>query len=327
VSLRVSFFVAAAVLLLAVPLATLAQQPQRIPRIGFLSLQSLKTDSRLPAFIAGMRERGYVEGQTITIEWRSADGDATRLAAYAEELVRLKVELIVAAQPQAIEAARRVTGTIPIVFAVAQDPVASGYAKSLARPGGSITGVSLVTPDIAPKQVELLKIVLPNLARVAVLVNRTNTGSPVQVKAIQETANRVDVAVQVYYASTREEVEQALAAAGREGAQALILSGDSFFFQVRAVIAEAAMRHRLPTMFVQREHVVAGGMISYGPSVSENYRRSAYYVERILKGAKASELPIEQPTKIELVINLKTAKALGIAMSQSFLLRADELIQ
>lgn len=316
-----------AVLLLTIPLAALSQTAQRTPRIGFLSLQSLKTDSRLPAFIAGMRERGYVEGQTVAIEWRFADGDTARLPAYAEELVRLKVELIVAAQPQAIEAARRASGTIPIVFAVAQDPVASGYAASLARPGGSITGVSLVSPDIAPKQVELLKIILPNLSRIAVLANRTNTGSPVQIKAIQETARKIDVAVQIHYAGTKEEVEQVFATASRERAQAVIVTGDSFLFQLRAPIAEFALRHRLPTMYIQREHAVAGGMISYGPSVGENYRRSAYYVERILKGAKPSELPIEQPTKIELVINLKTAKALGIGMSQSFLLRADELVQ
>lgn len=316
-----------AVLLLTIPLAALSQTAQRMPRIGFLSLQSLKTDSRLPAFIDGMRERGYVEGATVAIEWRSADGDSARLPAYAEELVRLKVELIVAAQPQAIEAARRASATVPIVFAVAQDPVASGYAKSLARPGGNITGVSLVAPDIAPKQVELLKIMLPNLSRLALLVNRTNTGSPVQIKAIQEAARKIDVAVQVHYAGTREEVEQMFATASRERAQAVIVTGDSFLFQLRSPIAEFALRHRLPTMFVQREHTVAGGMISYGPSVGENYRRSAYYVERILKGAKPSELPIEQPTKIELVINLKTAKTLGITLDQSFLLRADEVIQ
>ena len=308
-------------------LAADAQPGGRVPRIGFLNLLSQESDTRVPAFITGLRELGYVDGKTVAIEWRSAKGDTDRLPALAEELVRLRVDLIVAVQTQAIDAARRATKTIPIVFAATQDPVASGFAKTLSRPGGNITGITSLSAEMASKQIELLKALVPKLARVAILANPTNFASRPIRADIQKTAVAMGIVVASVSAAVPAEIEPAIGAAGAAKADALIVLGDSFLVQMRVPIAEAALKRRLPTIFVPRDHVFAGGLMSYGPNFSENYRRTAFFIDRILKGTKPGDLPIEQPSKFELVLNLKTAKALGITVPYSMLVRVDEVVR
>jgi putative tryptophan/tyrosine transport system substrate-binding protein len=309
----------------ALPGVVLAQRG--LPKIGFLNLISRDADSRVPAFLEGMRELGYVEDKTVVIEWRSADGNVQRLTPLAEGLVRDNVDVIVAVQTQAIEAARRATRRIPIVFAATQDPVGSGFARTLARPGGNITGISSLSADMASKQVELVKLALPHCSRVAVLVNPTNSASAAVAQAIENAATKIDLRALRLTAASAEELEAAAAAAAAAKSDAMIVLGDSFFVQSRFVIARAAIRYRLPTIFVPREHVMAGGLMSYGPSIAGNYRRVAVFVDRILKGAKPGELPIEQPVQFDLIINLKTAALLGLALPQSLLVRANEVIR
>jgi putative ABC transport system substrate-binding protein len=303
-------------------------QEKKLPRIGFLSLISLDKDPRLAAFLTGMREFGYVDGKTVSIEWRSAGGNDARLPALAEELVRTNVRLIVAVQPQAVEAARRATASIPIVFAVGQDPVGMGFAKTLSRPGGNITGTSSMVTEQAPKQVEIVRTVLPRCKRIALLLNPTNPGgSAVLRKSFQTAAAKAGLALIALEAAGPAELEAALKEAKAQRVDALIIAADAYFLQAGATIAQHALANRLPTMFVQRDQTYAGGMMSYGHAARENYHRAAYYVDRILKGANPGDLPIEQPTKFELVVNLKTAKALGVKIPKEILARADEVIQ
>jgi putative ABC transport system substrate-binding protein len=295
--------------------------------IGFLTLASIETDPRPGRFRAGLRELGYVEDQTIAIEWRSAQGNAARLADLAQDLLRLKIELIVAAQTQAIQAAQRATSSVPIVFLATHDPVGSGFAKSLARPGGNLTGLSNNVADIAEKQLEMLALAVPHGKRVAVLLNPTNAGTALLRSAIEHSARRIDRQILPFEARSRDEIPRALVGAKRQHADALIVQADGAFFQSRTAIAELALENTLPTLFTQPEHAAAGGLLSYGPNVGEHYHRAAYYVDRILKGTRPSDLPIEQPTTFEMVLNLKTAKALRLTFPQSLLLRADRLIE
>lgn len=317
---------------LAVGAACLAGLPrayaQRVPRIGFLTLLRLESDSRIPGFVAELRALGWVEGKTLSILWRPAGGDVRRLAADAEELVREKVEVIVGIQPQAVDAARRATATIPIVFGVAQDPVGMGYAKTLSRPGGNITGHSSMVADIGAKELELLRRALPRCARVAVVLNPTNSRAlgPVR-RSVEAAARDFGVKLQFLEASREADIDRAFSAAAADRAEAVFVTPDAFFFQHRQAIARIALTHRLPTIFVQREHVEAGGMLSYGPDTGEQYRQVAHYVDRILRGAKPAELPIEQPSKFELLINMKTAKALGVAIAPSLRVLADRVIE
>ena len=303
-------------------------QRDRPPRVGFLSLISTESDSRVPSFIQGLKEFGYVDGRNIAIEWRSADGVADRLPALAKELVSRRVDIIVAIQPQAVNAARAATKEIPILFAAAQDPVGMGLAQSLSKPGGNITGRSGMATDILAKQLELMQRVLPRLSSVAVLLNPTNpAGSRVVRKTFEEAAGEAKIAILVLEARNTDELRVAFSRAREAKVQAVIAGPDSFFVQSRAEMADAALANRLPTMFLQREHALAGGMMSYGPSIADNYRRMGYYIDRILKGSRPGDLPIEQPTKLELVVNLKTAKALGLEMPSAVLMRADEVIR
>jgi putative ABC transport system substrate-binding protein len=312
---------------LGVPPSAAGQPPpHRLRRIGFITLASL-TDPRIEAFRKGMRELGYVEGESILIDWRSADGSAARLSALADGIVRLKPALIVAAQTQAISATKRATSVIPIVFVATPDPVSSGFVNTLSRPGGNLTGLSTSAVDIGSKQIEILKLALPKCSRVAFLANPTNNASVVVRKVIATTALEMKLQVISLDAQDLGEIERALPEARHAGADAAIFAVDGFFIQVRSQIAELALRHRLPTMFTQREHAMAGGMLSYGPSLSAQYHRAAYYVDRILKGAKVADLPVEQPSVFELVVNLKTAKELGITIPRSLLLRADHVIE
>jgi putative ABC transport system substrate-binding protein len=327
---RRTFLAGTGALLLAVPLAAEAQPAGKVYRIGFLSPAS-PSDPRVQRFLAafrnGLGELGYVEGQTIAIESRWAAGKYERLPGLAAELVRLKMEVIVTAAVPAIRAAKEATSTIPIIMAVVVDPVATGLVASLARPGGNITGLSLMTPELVGKQLEMLKEVVPKASRVAVLWNPANPGNAPQLRAAEVAARTLGVRLQPLEARGPREIDSAFAAMSKEGASAVVVLVDVVFIDQRTRIADLAATRRLPSVYGLPEYVEAGGLMAYGPSYIANYRRAAVYVDKILKGAKPGDLPIEQPTKFELVINLKTAKALGLTIPPSLLQRADELIQ
>lgn len=316
---------------LTAPLGSFAQQPDKFRRIGFLAARSRPAPSSpdvyYDAFVKGMRDLGYVEGTNLVIEWRYADGKFDRLAGLAAELVRMKPELIVTHSTPATQALQRATSSIPIVVASMGDPLVAGITTSLARPGGNVTGLSLVSPDVYPKQLELLKAVLPKLTRVAALANPGNPIGPVFLKRIQAVAPQLGLTILPVEARTPEEIERGFAAMRRERAGAVVISADTFFIEQHHQIAELVARDRLPSMFYHREPVIAGGLMSYGQNLAEYFRRAATYVHKILKGTKPGDLPIEQPIKIHLAINLKTAKALGIKVSKEMQFRADELIE
>ncbi len=316
--------------LLAAPLAAEAQQAASLPRIGFLAPASL-SDPRVPpyirAFQEGLRELGYVEGRNIAIEFRWAEGQYERLPGLAAELVRLNVNIIVAAGPNAIQAAKQATATIPIVMAAVGDPVGTGFVASLARPGGNITGVSNMLPDLVGKQLELLKEVLPTVSRVALLGNPANPANASLERQAQDAARTLGVRLQPLWARDLREIDSAFTATKMERADALIVLTDTMLINHRARVIDHAGQRRLPAVFGVSQFVEAGGLLAYGPSFADGYRRAAPYVARILKGAKPADLPIEQPRKFELVINLKTAKALGLKIPPSLLQRADQVIE
>ncbi len=316
---------------LAAPLASFAQQESKVRRIGFLAVRSRSTPSNpdvfYNAFTQGMRELGYVEGKNLLIEWRFADGKYERLPGLAAELVRMQVEIIATHSPPATQALQRATSTIPIVFVAVNDPVGSGVVANLARPGGNVTGLSLMAVDVSPKHLELLKTMMPRLSRVAVLVNFGNAGHPAILKSVQAAAQQVGIKVLPVDARAPDEIERGFATMTRERAEAVIVAGDAFFVGQQRQIAELAVKNRMPSMFSYREGVEAGGLMSYGQDLADFYRRAATYVDKILKGAKPGELPIEQPTRIHLAINRKTATALGLTIPQELLLRADEVIE
>jgi putative ABC transport system substrate-binding protein len=311
----------------AAPLASQAQQAVKVSRIGFLSPRSSSDVGRLAAFRQGLRELGYVEGQNIAIESRWAEGTYDRLPGLADELVRLKVDVIVTYAAPAIQAAKRATGTIPIVMAGAIDPVASGLVTSVARPGGNITGLSLIAPDLVGKQLAILKEVVPMVSRVALLGNPANTGTAPQLQNAQDAARALAMRLQLLEARGPSEIDSAFAAMIKERAGAVIVLVDGMLADHRTRIADLAAKSRLPAVYGLSDHPEAGGLMAYGPSVSDRFRRAATYVDKILKGAKPAELPVEQPTKFELVLNLTTAKALGLTIPPSLLARADQVIE
>ena len=323
------FLVAVVVLLAAAgPLPSLAQQQGRVWRVGFLSSVSASSSSQnTEAFIKGMRELGYVEGKNLAIEWRFADGHLERLPALAADLVQLKVDVIVAAASSSISAAQQATTTIPIVMATTGDPVGSGFVKSLRTPGGKITGLSSMSGDLGPKLFELLHSAVPELHRVAVLVTSTSTTYREILEGVQHAAQRAGVRVLVFESSSPAAVEDAFSRMGKENVNAVIVGPSSFVSQQRRQIAELALRYRMPSMFGNQAIVQAGGLMSYGYKVTDNYQRAATYVDRLFKGAKAGDMPVEQPTMLELVVNLKTANAIGLTIPQAIMLRADEVIQ
>jgi putative ABC transport system substrate-binding protein len=310
----------------AAPLAAEAQEPGKVPRVGFLGPRN-RADAApyLDAFLIGLREIGWVEGKNIFIEYRWAEGRSERLPDLAAELVRLKVDVILAGPTSAAVAAKNATSTIPIVTTAAGDP-AVGLVASLARPGGNVTGLSFsVEMATFGKGLELLKETVPKVRRVAVLSNPAN---PAHALAIKEVAARsVGVQLQLLVARGPSEIDSAFAAMARERAGALLVMADSTFGFHRTRLRDLAAKGRLPAMYGLREHPEVGGLMSYGADNRDNFRRAATYVDKILKGAKPADLPIEQPTKFELVINLKTAKALGLTIPQSLLGRADEVIR
>ena len=299
-------------------------------RVGFLALPKRPEpfqSSRFGAFAQGMRDLGYIEGRNLVIEWRFADNDVGRLAALATVLVNLKVDLIVASGTPVISAAQKATTTIPIVMPTSNDPVGSGFVASLGRPGGNTTGLSNLSSDISPKIVEVLLSAAPKVSRVAILVNprnSSNAANAINLQIALQGGGRIGLPVE---ASTAEDIGGGFIKMKEQNADAIVVAPDAVFVEQRERIADLAIKHRLPSMFSFREHVEAGGLMSYGQHLGDSYRRAATYVDRIFKGAKPGELPIEQSTKLELVINLRTAKVLGLEAPPMLLARADEVIE
>jgi ABC-type uncharacterized transport system substrate-binding protein len=316
--------------LLAAPLAARAQQAAKIARIGFLALNLAPSLHLREAFRQGLRDLGYVEGRSLVIEYRDAEGKPERLPALAAELVALKVDVILASgEPHAL-AAKQATKTIPIVFTVAADPVASGLVTSLARPGGNVTGLSSVAPELVGKRLELLKQAVPGVSRVAVLWQPGGADERTEKDLLKEAevvARTLGVRLQFVEARGPADFDRAFSDMTRARAGALTVLGSSMFVNERKRLVGLAAKHRLPAVYTSRESVDAGGLMAYGANFADLFRRAATYVDKILKGAEPADLPVEQPTKFELVINLKAAKALGLTIPPSLLGRADEVIQ
>jgi len=308
------------------PLIARAQQARKVARIGYLSIRSpISVDD---AFFQGLHELGWIEGQNIVIERRFSAGNVDRLKDFAAELVQLNVDLVAAVASQATHAIKDATASIPVVFVNAGDPVGQGFVKSLAHPGGNITGLSFdATPDITAKQVQLLIEAVPRTSRVAVLWNPTSPFLRTYWNVAQASAPALRVSVQSLEFQHLDQLESAFEAMTRERTDGVIVLSDSFATFHRARLAELAARHRLPVIYGHRQYVEAGGLMSYGPSLTDVFRRAPSYVDKILKGTKPAELPVQQPTNFELVINLKTAKALGLVVPPTLVARADEVIE
>jgi putative tryptophan/tyrosine transport system substrate-binding protein len=326
---RRTFLAGAGAVLVAAPLAAEEQPAGKVQRIGYLTAGSVTANPRvLEAFRQGLRELGWVEGQNIVIEYRSAEGRFDRLPELAAELVRLKVDVVVAAPTPAALAAKHTTGMVPIVGVSLTDPVGLGLIASLARPGGNVTGVSYsVGTDIFGKDLELLKEAVPTVRRVAILSNPDGPSQPLTIRNIKAAAQSLGLQLQLVEARGPGDFDGAFAAMARERVGALLVVTDPVFIPHRARLVNLAAKNGLPSIFTQKADVEAGGLMSYGPDFADMYRRAATYVDKILKGAKPGDLPVEQPTKFELVINLKTAKALGLAIPPSLLARADQVIE
>ena len=310
--------------LVASPFITFAQQPTTLRRIGVLGNED---SPPWEGFRRGLRELGYVDGRNITMEWRWSEGRMDRQPALALELVQLRVDVIVASGTQGVRAAKQATSTIPIVMAVSAYPDKLGLVESLARPGGNVTGLSNVAPELMAKRFQLLKEVSPTVSRVAVL---RNSGSPAEQLAFPEVLAGASVAgleIESIDVRTPDDYAAAFATVTGSRADALYATGSPANFKNRQLIADFALKNRLPSTYEERLFVESGGLLSYAPSFTDLFQRAATYVDKILKGAKPADLPVQQPTKFELVINLKTAKALGLTIPQSVLLRADEVIQ
>jgi putative ABC transport system substrate-binding protein len=310
------------------PLRTNAQQPAKIPRIGVLLPGTPDSfASRTKAFLDGLKEFGHVEGKTIEIEWKWGQDRIETLSERAAELVRSNVELIVTGGTAAAKALKAETRTIPIVMAIVGDPVASGLADSLARPGGNATGFSIVSPELGAKRLQLLKEIEPKVSSVAVLLNSKNSLSKVELEEMQRAAQKMGQQLHPFEVSTEDGLEDAFARMRNASVQALIVLTDPILFSQRKRTVEFANRNRLPAMYFFQGFAEDGGLMSYGPSDADLYRRAAGYVDRILKGTKPGDLPIEQPTKFELYINLKAARLLGLTIPESVLARADKVIE
>jgi len=308
-----------------------AQQPTKVARIGYLSSNEQASDViRVEATRLALRERGYIEGQNIVIEYRYAERKRDRLPELTTELVKLKVDIILAASGDALlRAARNVTKTVPIVMMGAgSDPVAAGLIESLARPGGNVTGITNLGRDLGGKRLELLKEAIPKLTRVAVLYEAASPPSLIEVKEILPVAARaLKLTIQSWEIRSADDFEKAFAAIAKSRPNGLYVSGGALMNSNRKQVADLAVKSRLPSMYGSRDAVEAGGLMSYGADEADIYRRVAYYVDRILKGTKPADLPVEQPTKFELVFNLKTAKQIGVTIPQSLLYRADKVIK
>jgi putative ABC transport system substrate-binding protein len=314
----------------AAPFAAEAQQAAKVARIGYLSTNLAASPNRPEAFRQGLRDLGYVEGRNLVIEYRYAEGKVEQLPALAAELVALKVDVIVASGTLAALAAKQATSTLPIVFSPAGDPVGSGLVTSLARPGGNVTGLSAFAPELVGKRLELLKQAVPGVSRVAVLWQPGAFGERAEMdtlKRAEVAARDLGVPLQFVEARGPADFDRAFSDMTRARAGALTVLASNMFNSERRRLVDLAAKNRLPALYSARELVDAGGLMSYGANLADLNRRAATYVDKILKGTKPADLPVEQPTKFELVINLKTAKALGLTIPQSVLARADEVIQ
>ncbi len=305
-----------------------AQPANKVPRIGVLHPGTpASAPQSVEAFRQGLREHGYEEGKNIVVERRYTESRLERVAEVVAEFVRLKVDVIVTSLDVATAAAKQQTQTIPIVMAISIDPVATGFVSSLARPGGNVTGLSTMSPELAAKRLELLREAVPGLSRVAIMWNTNVPGNLLEYKEAGDAARSMRLQLQSVEVSSVDDFERAFSALKTGGAEALIVAGSGLTSTNAGQIANLAMKHRLPSMVSSRDRVDAGGLIAYGPNLAELWRRAATYVDKILKGAKPGDLPVEQPNKFELIINLKTAKALGLTIPPSLLRRADEVIQ
>jgi len=313
--------------ILGMPLAANAQQAGKVYRVGFLWDSPAVWPHALEGFRQGLCDLGWVEGRNIVVEYRWAEGRFDRLPGLVEELVRLKVDVIVAPTSIYAAAARRATSTIPIVFASHADPIGSGHVASLARPGGNITGLSLMMTETNAKGLELLKEAVPGLSRVAVLWDPATPSHRPGLEAVEGAARALGLRLQPLAVRNATEFDSAFAAIVRERAGGVLVLSTPLFMGGARRLADLAMKHRLPTMFGPKEHVEAGGLMSYSPDRADLYRRAATYVDKLLKGAKPADLPVEQPMRFELVVNMKTAKALGLTFPQTILIRTTQVIQ
>lgn len=307
-----------------------SQQPGKVWRVGFLTVPSRPADLEshyLGAFAKGMRELGYVEGKNLVIEWRFADNDVKRVPGMAAELVQMKADVLVAVATQTLLALQKATSTIPIVMVSNNDPIALGLVKSLARPGGNITGIASLSAELGPKRLELLRAMAPKASRVAVLMNPDFASAFDVVERLRAAGPKLGVTILPVEARTREEIDKAFSTMRQQNAGALMVTLNPLFQQQRSQIAELALKQRLPSMTPDRFYVDVGCLMSYATSLADSIRRSASYVDKIFKGAKPADLPVEQPTTFELIINGKTAKALGLAIPQSLRLNADKVIE
>jgi putative ABC transport system substrate-binding protein len=310
------------------PLRIDAQQSRKIPRIGVLLPGApISSSPRTKAFLDGLRELGYAEGTTIAIEWKWGHDQPDTLPGLAADLVRNDVDVIVTGGTPAAKALKAATRTIPIVMAVVGDPVATGLVDNLARPGGNVTGFSILAPELGTKRLELLKEIVPNLSSIAVLLNPKNPQSKIEMKEMQPAAQAMGLQLHPAEISTEDGLEDAFSAMNKAAVQALILLTDSIFFSQRERTVDLASKYKLPAMYFFPVFVEEGGLMSYGPSDADLFRRAAGYVDRILKSTKPGELPVEQPIKFDLYVNLRTAKLLGITIPESFLARADKVIE
>jgi len=309
------------------PLAGRAQQ-KAMPVIGFLSPASSGSNaSFVAAFVQGLSDTGYVEGQNVAIEYRWAENQVDRLPTFAADLVGRKVDVIVAIGPPSVRAVKDATSTIPIVFGLGSDPVKLGFVPSLARPAGNLTGVSILAAEMTPKLIELLSELVPQAGVIAILLNPNNPNAEHIIGDAQEAARAKGVQLHILKATTESEIDAAFASLAQRHAGALVIGADPLFDSRPAQFVALTARHAVPAISAWREFPTSGGLISYGPSIAAGYRLGGMYVGKILNGAKPADLPVQQPTKFELVINLKTAKALGLTIPQSIFARADEVIE
>jgi putative ABC transport system substrate-binding protein len=314
--------------MLAMPLAAAAQPARRIPRLCFLTFDpGTPQSSRFTPFFQGLRDLGHVDGQTITIDYLSADGRGERFPALAADCLRLKADIIVVTTTPAAQAAKNATRTIPVVMYPLGDPVATGLVASLARPGGNVTGLTMMASGLAAKRLELLKEAVPRISRVLVLSYLVDPIAAPQVKELESAAHSLGMTLLVRDIRTADDLPAAFDAGARERAEGILTTAESLFVAQRNRVVQLAAQHRLPGMYPYRLMVDAGGLMAYDSYTSSLQARTAAYVDKILKGAKPSDLPVEQPTKFELIVNLKTAKTLGLTIPPSLLQRADEVIQ
>ena len=316
----------ATILLTTVP--SQAQQPAKVPRIGFqLDSPVAAVAARIEGFRQGLRELGYVEGKNIIIEWRSSEGKVERRAEIAAELVRLKVDVIVSAGPTVTRAVKEATSTVPIVMSQDPDPVGSGFVASLARPGGNITGLSALSPEMSGKQLEIMKEILPKLSRMAVIGNSTNPGDAQVLRETVLAAGVYEVYLRYLDVLDAKDIEPIFRAAAKGRADALLVLGNPILNSHRQQVVDLAAKHRLPTAYARPEFIEAGGLMYYGTNYNDLYRRAATYVDKILKGAKPGDIPVEQPIKFEFIVNLKAAKQIGLTIPPNVLVRADKVIR